>query len=122
VADGVCRTAAVVAQLIIARISLNELVLLERVEQVEKRPRRNAELRNCIREGDRHRVARPAIVAAEQFVAPPTEERECLRPPAGLVAEVVGPTAEAVDGGKVLEEPPRKEKRGDAEVLGVPPG
>ncbi len=100
-------------------IALDALVLLERRQQIKERLRRDAESFNGRPQGDENGVARLAVVAGEQLVAPPGEEVEGAVAAAGLVGEVVGPAAVGVNGVEVAQQPARQEQRGDGEVLVV---
>ena len=73
-------------------------------------------------QGDHDRMARLAIVAAAQFLAPPLQQRQGLLAPFGLIAQVVGPAAIGVDRVKMPQQPPRQQQRGDGEVLVMRPG
>src|SRR5437764_5473125 len=105
--DGVGRVPAVVQKLLIRGVALDKLVLLKGVDEIDKRLRRYLKATDRLLKGDRHRMPRRAVVAAEQFLSPPAEQIERPGPAAGFVAQVVGLTAEAVDGVEMRQQPPR---------------
>src|SRR5581483_1793537 len=118
---GVGGIATVAEQLLKGLVALDELVLLESKQKVEKRLGRNLELANRLAQGDGHRVPWPAFIAAEQLGPPPAEQFEGAFTAAGLVGEIVGPAAVGVNVMKVPQQPPRQQDRRDREVFVMGP-
>src|SRR5262249_58952997 len=95
--DGIGRIAAVAENLLVGVVALDDLVLLEGEQQLEERRRRNREPLDRFAQRDHDRMARLAVVAGEQLLAPPLQEVEGLLPAARLVAQIVGPAAVGVN-------------------------
>src|SRR5437660_9716288 len=108
---------AVAEQLVVGLVTMNELVLLEGDQEVEKRLRRDMKTLNRLVESDHDRMPSLALVAAEQFLAPPAQQIERLLTAARFVREVVGPAAIGVDGMKMRQQIAWQEQRRDREVL-----
>src|SRR5438067_661405 len=92
-ADRVGGVPAVAEQLFVGRVAMNELVLLECDQQIEKRLRRNMKTLDRLVESDHDRMPRLAFVAAQQLVTPPVQQVESPLAAACFVREVVGPAA-----------------------------
>ena len=106
--DRIRGISAIAKHLFVGFVTLDDLVLLEGEQEVQKRRRRNRETPDRPLQRDHDRMAWVAIVSAQEFLAPPLQQIERVLPAAGLIAEVVGPAAVGVNAVKMRNQPARQ--------------
>ena len=117
---GIGAPRAIVGELVPGGVAVLHLVLLECADQVIER--RDGEPAALDGGTQRHHHGMPGLAfeACLQFAAPPRQETQALLAGrAGLVAQVIGPAAERVDGGEVAAHAVRHQRAEHAEVLVV---
>ena len=119
--DWIGAAAAIIEDFAECRIAENTLILLECVDEIEKRLGRKIAAADRAGEGDENRRAGAAVEALQRL--PPKIRQKPQRDVAvaRFVAQIVGDSAEGVDVAEILPQISREQEGDDREILVMPP-